>query len=169
MKRIQEQAKAARIKKIKEESAQKMKDQVAATMKKVKDEEAAKLLAMGIKADSADDSDGDSTKVVHDPSNPNRESAGVDQKMLDELNNEVNKATGKKIDWAKKRFTPKEIKNSEAAADEAGKAEDAERGAAAIAGEATKDETHASHQADGLVKKMQSVVLRRSLVRLLRT
>jgi hypothetical protein len=102
------------------------------------------------------DSDGDGTKVVHDPSNPNRESAGVDQKMLDELNNEVNKATGKKIDWAKKRFTPKEIKNSEAAADEAGKAEDAERGAVAIAGEATKDETHASHQADGLVKKMQA-------------
>merc|ERR1719231_622069 len=76
--------------------------------------------------------------------------------MLDELNNEGNKATGKKIDWAKKRFTPKEIKNSEAAADEAGKAEDAERGAVAIAGEATKDETHASHQADGLVKKMQA-------------
>jgi len=128
----------------------------SSTPKANKDEESAKLLTTGIKADGADDSDSDGTKEVHDPSNPNRESAGVDQKMLDELNDQVNKATGKKINWAKKRFTPKQIKNSEAAADEAEKAEDAERGAAAIAGEASKAEMHASHQADGLVKKMQA-------------
>merc|ERR1712216_122124 len=43
-------------------------------------------------------------KHEHDPAHPNKDAVQVDHKILDDLEKEVDKATGKKKDWAKVRY-----------------------------------------------------------------
>merc|ERR1712070_878988 len=90
---------------------------------------------------------------VHDTAHPNKDAVQVDHKILDDLEKEVDKATGKKKDWAKVRYTGKQIKDSKSTADAADKAEDAERGAAAISKEAVPQVIQGKGQADAVWTK----------------
>merc|ERR1712070_947620 len=90
---------------------------------------------------------------VHDTAHPNKDAVQVAHKILDDLEKEVDKATGKKKDWAKVRYTGKQIKDSKSTADAADKAEDAERGAAAISKEAVPQVIQGKGQADAVWTK----------------